>query len=115
MGLMLLTACGGSQQDVAPDNPLIGRWTWDAAPSYPYVFNADGTGYRGSAMFGGRENFTWWTTHNDSRLQLRISNPIQGTRANQGWDITWSNNNNRITLDSRIMFNNESYSYSRAD
>lgn len=112
MGLMVFAACGA--QDVDPNNPLIGRWTWDEHTTYVYTFNADGTGTRGGALFGGLEGFTWWTTNNDSRLELRMDTRVSGQATNQPWDITW-NGNDQITLTSRLRGSSEVFTYSRVD
>ena len=112
VGLMALTACGGSR-NVSSDNPLIGQWAWTQASLWTYTFNEDGTGRRGGA---GEpfENFEWWTSHGDSRLHLRISNPQPGVAPDQTWDIEWAENNNRITLSTRGAFIADStFTYTR--
>ncbi|MCL2575589.1 MAG: hypothetical protein FWE33_04065 [Defluviitaleaceae bacterium] len=110
LGLLVFAACNSSQ-DVDQNNPLIGAWSWDeVALDYTYTFNADGTGSRGGVMFGF-ENFTWWTTNNDSRLELRITNPDEGNLANQSWNVIL--NGNSLTLESRQT--DEVYHYTRVN
>jgi len=114
MGFMVFSACGNSQQDVDPSNPLIGQWEWTQDSLFTYTFNANGTGIRGYVDLDYTESFDWWTTHNDSRLHINIHNPAEDVLPSEAWDIDWRNNNNSITISSRsALLPDMVFSYNR--
>jgi len=95
------------------DSPILGTWEWEDHFAYTYTFNADGTGQRGSVIFGGYEYFTWQLTNDNSQLDFTISNPLEGILAEQSWQITWLTNN-RVIFDSLMEGITDRHTYLRA-
>ncbi|MCL2569560.1 MAG: S-layer homology domain-containing protein [Oscillospiraceae bacterium] len=61
---------------------LVGTWAWDESTAFAYVFDADGTGFRGVGAQVG--TFAWETTA-DGGLILTLDNPLVGFIAVEQW------------------------------
>ena len=61
--IIIFTSCGFGSNHVtavpseAGDHPLVGVWEWTSTDTYLYIFNADGSGSRGTAP--AIQQFTW--------------------------------------------------------
>ncbi|MDR0483521.1 MAG: hypothetical protein LBH13_10295 [Cellulomonadaceae bacterium] len=63
---------------------LLGTWEWPLGPDFTYVFEADGTGLRGTSFEA--ETFTWDAS--GSNLSINLDNPPAGNIALERWEFT---------------------------
>ena len=64
-----LVACGNtSEEDELLANDLVGTWVWDTMEEFEYLFEADGTGSRGSDFLS--ESFEWEVTRGELRINV---------------------------------------------
>ncbi|MCL2752653.1 MAG: hypothetical protein FWE44_00720 [Defluviitaleaceae bacterium] len=71
VGLFVLAACGGSNNDDNADSPLVGVWNFEVTPWW--TFNADGTGTRPTHHdFNpvGTDSFNWSTSGDTLTVNL---------------------------------------------
>jgi hypothetical protein len=82
---------------LAQDENLVGTWVFDASDAFSYVFEADGTGTRGTA--DESENFTWTTTND--RLLIHAPELVFFYQHWERW--TYTIYSNTLTLENQIL------------
>ena len=104
---LIFVGCGFSSSHVTAvpseegDHPLVGIWEWTSTDIYLYIFNADGSGSRGTAPVV--QQFTWQVC-DAGHLSMTLG------RTTEHWYKQIENN--MLTIRSRQIASMQ-YSYNR--
>jgi len=93
-GLLVIGLVVGGGEGLSEEE-LIGRWNWDEASQWHYIFNDDGTGSRSTNTFG-RERFYWSVSGRTLRIESQTNSNLQFGRRIERWTMRY--NDGRLTL-----------------